>query len=159
MANEWFESTVPEEIRNGTIFRFKIKFADKEVDLDMMANMAIDYSDMVNELSKATSEFAYWAAIYCEIKHQAAVDDKAIRCRRAKVMDDVIRQSIEKGYKLTDKQLQALVDGDQKLIEMEAKYLVSSKNAAKLYYVVEAMKMKADNLRSLSGFAKLEMQG
>ena len=159
MANEWFDSTVPEEIKNGTLFKFKLKFGDKEIELDMMANIAIDYADMIGELSKAPSEFAYWAAIYCEVKHRVSVTEKAIRCRRARVVDDIIKKTIENNYKVTDKQLQALVDNDEKLVELEAKYLIDSKNASKLYYVVEAMKMKADNMRSLSGFAKLEMQG
>jgi hypothetical protein len=108
-------------------------------------------------LEDTPSEFAYWGAIYSELKMQVAKVERQIKARRGKLVDKAIKSAAQASVRLTDKQVQAIVEADQDLNRLEAKLIISNKHCGKMYFMVEAIRMKSDNLRSLAGFARIEM--
>lgn len=158
---KWFDEYVPEEVANSTIFKFAITVDNgggkKTIDVDLKADLDIDYGIIVQQLEDAPAEFAYWAAIYSELKLQSSVLERQIRARRGKLTETAINQAKEASVRLTDKQVQAIVDADKDLEKLELRHMITQKHTGKMYFMIEALKMKCDNLRSLAGFARLEM--
>jgi len=51
-----------------------------------------------------------------------------------------------------------VVESDKRLNKLETELLLANKHCGKMYFMVEAIRMKSDNLRSLAGFARAELQ-
>ncbi len=154
---KWFDDFVPEEVANSTLFQFVVNIKGQEIVVDMRADLEIEYAIIQSQLEDTPSEFAYWGAIYSELKMQVAKVERQIKARRGKLVDKAIKSAAQASVRLTDKQVQAIVEADQDLNRLEAKLIISNKHCGKMYFMVEAIRMKSDNLRSLAGFARIEM--
>lgn len=155
---KWFDEYVPDEVANSSLFKFTINLAnDKSIEVDMRADLEIDYGIIQQQLEDAPSEFAYWAAIYSELKMQVGKIERQIKSKRGKLVDTAIKDAAQAQVRLTDKQVQSIIEADDELNKLEAKLLLMNKHAGKMYFMVEAIRMKSDNIRSLAGFARIEM--
>lgn len=159
---KWYSSLIPEAVRDSTLFKFTVRIPrindePLTVEVDLTADLDIDYDMIRQQLEDTPSEFAYWAAIHSELKMQVAKLQRRLKARRGKVAYDLIKEAIARDIKLTQKQVDTAVEADSKLNELEAQLMIMEKHCGKMYYMVEAIRMKAENLRSLSGFAKIEM--
>lgn len=155
---KWFNEYVPEEVSNSSLFKFTVEVTKgQKVEVDMRADLDIDYHIVQQQLEDTPSEFAYWAAIYSELKMQISKLERMVKARRGKLIDQTVKNAAESQVRITDKQVQALIEADQELNNLEAQLIILNKHAGKMYFMVEAIKMKSDNLRSLAGFARIEM--
>ena len=153
----WFDEYVPEEVANSSLFKFTIKIADREIEVDMRADLDIDYAIIQSQLEDTPSEFAYWAAMYSELKMQVAFLERKIKNRRGKLTKTILDDAAAAQVRFTDKQIQAVIEADDVLNKLELILLRRNKHAGKMYFMVEALKMKSDNIRSLAGFARIEL--
>jgi len=155
---KWFEQYVPEEVANSSLFKFTIVLRDRKIQVDMVANLDIDYGNVQQQLEDAPAEFAYWGAIYSELKLQVSLLERHIRSVRGKIAERIVKEAMAAGMRVTDKQVQAIVDADDTVRKLETQYAILQKHTGKAYFMVEALRMKNDNLRSLAGFVRQEMQ-
>lgn len=159
---KWFRSNITEEVSDSTLFRFSIQFMDgkniRQVDVDMRADVGIDYTAIQQQLEDTPSEFAYWAAIYSELKMQCSAIERKIKVRRGVLAEALMKEVLQHQTKITDKQLNTVLEGDESLAKLERLLLIIQKHTGKMYFMVEAIKMKSDNLRSLAGFARVEYE-
>lgn len=157
---KWFTSYVSEEINDSTLFKFKVTYKhnseNRTVLVDMRADLDIDYTAIEQQLEDTPSEFAYWAALYSEVKQQSAILERKIKARRGILANNLMQEAIKNSIKVTDKQIQICIEDDEELNKLEAMLILSKKHEGKMYFMIEALRMKADNIRSLSGFAKIE---
>jgi len=155
---KWFDEYVPSEVANSTLFKFKIKIGPSQViEVDMRSDLEVDYKIVQDQLEDTPSEFAYWAAIYSELKLQVNKLERQIKAKRGKLIDKAVKEAAQANVRLTDKQVQAIIEADKELNVLEAKLMLMNKHCGKMYFMVEAIRMKSDNLRSLAGFARIEM--
>ena len=155
--SKWFNEFVPEEIGSSSLFKFAINIGDKRIEVDMRADLDIDYSIIQTQLEDTPSEYAYWAAIYSELKMRVAKLERSIKVKRGQLISTAVKEASEANLRLTDKQVQAIIEADDELNKLESILLLAEKHAGKMWFMVDAIKMKSENLRSLSGFAKTEM--
>lgn len=155
--SKWFSEYVPEEVANSSLFKFVVDINGQRVDVDMRADLDVDQRIVQQQLEDTPSEFAYWAAIYSELKMQVAKIERQVKVKRGKLVDHAIKEAAQANVKLTDKQVQSVIEADQDLNKLEALLMIANKHCGKMYYMVEAIRMKSDNLRSLAGFARQEM--
>lgn len=154
----WFTENVPEEIINSEIFRFNISISEGQaVSVDMISDLAIDYGNIQKQLEEMPSIYAYWAAMYSELKEQTAILERKIRTRKGALTKAAVAKFTKEGARLTDKQLSSVIDNDSVLTSLEEQYEKMQKNTGKMYHMVTAISMKADMIRTLAGFAKIEM--
>ena len=153
---KWFTTYIPEEVADSTLFRFSITIGQKTINVDMRSDLDIDYGAIQQQLEDTPSEFAYWAALHSEMKLQVARIERQVKSLRGKIASELVNQCLKEGFKPTDKQLQTTIDADERITKLEYTLMLAEKHAGKMYYMVEAIRMKAENLRSLSGFAKIE---
>lgn len=156
---KWFQSYISEEISDSSLFRFDIIVNDKKVSVDMRADLGIDYTAIQQQLEDTPSEFAYWAAIYSELKAGVSVLERKVKARRGIIAGLLIESAGQSNVKITDKQLATAIEGDEDLNRLEKLLVTMQKHCGKMYFMVEAIRMKSDNLRSLAGFARIEYQG
>jgi hypothetical protein len=92
--------------------------------------------------------------IYSEVKEKANVFEKKIRRRRGILTQEILleNKSLRRG------DIADIIECDNDLLEIEGQYIHLQKLVGKLYHTLEALKMKNDNIRSLSGFKKQEMR-
>ena len=155
---KWFTTNITEEVSDSTIFKFTVRINGKDIEVDMRADLEVDYSIILQQLEDTPSELAYWAAIYSELKARCSLLERKIKARRGFVSVDIIDKYSKQQTKLTDKQLLSAIDGDIILNGLETELTKIQKHTGKLYFMIEAIKMKSDNLRSLAGFARIEAE-
>jgi len=145
-------------VRDSEIFKFNISITpEQDVSIDMLADLGMDYNNIQEELEEMPSVYAYWAAMYSEVKEQCAVLERRIKARRGALAKALVNKFTREQVRLTDKQLTAVIESDKVLNELEEKKERMNKQTGKLYYMIQAIQMKSDNLRSLAGFARQEM--
>ena len=155
--SKWFEEYVPEEVANSTLFKFKIVAGGQAMEVDMCAGLDIDYSIVPDQLADTPSEFSYWASIYSELKMQVSKLERKIKTRRGQLIDNALKEAAKAQVRITDKQAASIVEADDELNKLESQLLLMEKHTGKMWFMIEAIKMKSENLRSLSGFVKIEM--
>lgn len=156
---KWIDEYVPEEVANSSLFKFKVSIGNgKKIEVDMTADLNIDYDIIQEQLEDTPSEFVYWGAILSELKMQASILERKIKSRRGKLTKELVEEANSAGVRVTDKQVSAMIEADDSLNELEAKYLLIQKHVGKMYFMVDAIRMKSESIRSLSGFAKIDYQ-
>ena len=150
---------VPQEVVDSTLFKFAVSVGkDHKIEVDMTADLNIDYDIIQQQLEDTPSEFVYWGAILSELKMQAAALERKIKARRGKLTKSLVEEANSAGVRVTDKQVTAMIEADDLLNRLEVKHLLMQKHVGKMYFMVDAIRMKSESIRSLSGFAKIDYQ-
>lgn len=157
--SKWFKDNVPDELMDSTLFKFEVNIGKgNKVEVNIASDLDIDYHDIQNQLAEVPSQFAYWSSIYSELKMQVNKIERQIKIKRGQLVDRTIKEATEAQVRLTDKQVQNIIESDDDLNKLESALIVMNKHVGKLYYMIEALRMKSDSIRSLAGFARQEMQ-
>jgi hypothetical protein len=155
---KWFTANLPAELLETSLFKFKIACQNgPTIEVDMRPDLDVDYNDVISQLEETPSIFAYWAAMYSEMKMRVALTEREVKRHRAKLIATALEQAKAADVKISVKQVEAIVEGDPRLSQLETKLALFEKHTGKMYLMIEAIRMKSENLRSLSGFVKIEM--
>lgn len=114
----------------------------------------IDYENVEHEMEEFPNKYHLWSMLYSEVKQQLAVIEKKIKKRKGFIYDEIYKQG---GGKMRRSDIADLTETDDVLNKLELDKILIEKQSQKLWFTLEALKMKNDNLRSLSGFRKQEM--
>ena len=125
----------------------KYKFVVKD-------DLKVNYENMENEMEQIPDVFHMWAMIYNEIKEQKDIIDKKIRKRRGILYREISEQG---GKNLRRSDISDIMEIDEILENLEIQHILISKQSQKVYYILESIKMKNDNMRSLAGFKRQEL--
>ncbi len=159
LEGPWSVADLPDDLKNDTVFRFTITMPNKsKIEVDLLADVDPDYDNLIEQLQSLPGQYTYYATLYSELKSQIATFERAVKTRRGKQLEYIVRTSSAKGVKLTDKQSQSLLEADDEVIKLEAKLILLNKTCGKLYHMIEAMRLKSEHLRTLSVFRRQEYQ-
>lgn len=155
----WIENYVPPELQSSILFQFKLKLPnDQTIDVDLRQDLDVDYEQLETQMMDIPAQFMFWGSVHSEMKQMAAIMERRVKARRGIIMDQAVQMAKAAGcFKLTDTQLKVIVEKDHDLNKLEEALAVVEKQAGKLWYMTEALKMKAEHLRSLAGFKKQEI--
>jgi len=146
-------SELDEDIKEA-ICTIKVTINDQKKKFNIKDDLVIDYENIETEMEEFPNKFYLWSMLYSEIKEQLAVVDKKIKKRKGIVYGDILKQG---GKSLRRADIADLVEIDTMFNELEASKIILDKQSQKLWFTLEALRMKNDNLRSLSGFKKQEL--
>ncbi len=160
---EWILKTIPEDV-SETLFKITIAVKGsskdgiegdrKRITLDILPLVGIQYDTVELDLEKTPSQLVYVAALYSELRNQVATIERAIKTKRANITKMILDQQKQEGVRLTNDQINQIVNSDEKVIQLEEALANKQMQSGKLYYYIEGIKMKNDNLRSLMGMKK-----
>lgn len=145
------------EILSSEAIIFKITMANGNIiTINMMDDLEIDYDQIEEQLQSVASIFAFYGAIYSELRMNVAVLERKIKAKRGRLYSAMLDAAKAENVKLSEKTIERLIEKDKNLIEAELNLAILNRNVGKLWYKLEALRMKCDNLRSLAGFKKQE---
>jgi len=130
-------------VLHGNVKKFSIK-----------DELKIDYENIEYEMEVFPNKYHLWSMLYSEVKEQFSVIEKKIKKRKGILYDEISKQG---GGKMRRADISDLTETDKVLNELELKKIIIEKQSQKLWFTLEALKMKNDNLRSLAGFRKQEL--
>jgi hypothetical protein len=157
-GNDWFDDNIPEDIAS-TIVRVKVNLPKKKsIERDFRPDVAVDYDNLEVQLEEIPSSFAFWSSVLAEHRAVAATVERKIKARRAALANQLLEKAKLDGIKIAQWQVEMVTEIDDKLIEFESELILVNRTLSKLYAVVDAIRMKSDNLRSLAGFKREELK-
>lgn len=153
----WISGTVPDDVADG-LFCINVLFPNgKKLAVNIAGDTEIDYEALEEQLDRVSGQFIWWAAVYSEAKAMAAILERRIKIRRAVLTSEALKSAREAGLvKVTNDQVAVIIDADETLNKWEVKLILLNRDVSKLFYMVKAIEMKSENLRSRSGFKKQE---
>lgn len=196
---KWITEHVPEELQNSHLFRFHVTFPNgTRASIDLLEDLDINFDMLEHHLETIPAQYMFWASVYSELRSLVTTWEIKISRRRAWMVKNLLGHYKEAGIKLTDKQLQQLIDSDgadkaeitseiraqnkskrepsdETVVEdqikeeynrqlkktlpyLEAQLAIQQKNTGKVYHMVEAIRMRSENCRSLAGFKRQEKE-
>lgn len=162
MSNErhrpsWISEHLPEEILQSDLFRFRVKMINgTEVTVDMINDIEIEYERLEEQMDQLPGQYVWWASVYSEAKAMVTLMERRIKIRKGNLVEAALDQARAMQVKVTNDQVNAIVEKDQKIVEWEKVLIVLQKNTGKLYHMVKALELKTELMRSRSGFKRQE---
>lgn len=127
---------------------------DKSIEFNVHEDLDINYEKLELEMDNFPQVFHLWSMIYSEIKEQQDSLETQIKKRRAHLTKFVLDNSKSQMRK---SDIDCIVDCDDELLKLDAQSIMLEKKSRKLFFTLEALRMKNDNMRSLAGFKRQEM--
>ena len=157
--SDWFEQNVPEDVAKR-IIRLKVDLGNNQIiEKDFRPDLRIDYETLEQDLETIPQAFAYWAMVYSEAKAECAKLDRIAKRRRAIITSMILEEAKSNEMpRIAEKVFRDLVEKDPKLLKIEARIILANRTMGKLWNIVEAMRIKAEALRSLAGFKRQEQR-
>ena len=109
-------------------------------------------------MASIPAQYAFWAAVYSELKMGVAIAERKLKARKGKVIERITTECNLSKVRLTADQIKSIAEADSSLIEAELKYERAQMVCGKTYHMIEAIKLKAELARSLAGFKKKEQE-
>jgi len=164
LGKDWFSRNVDDDIAK-ILVKLKISIGDdKFIERDFRPDVKIEYEELEEQLEDTPSLFAFWSSVLAEQRAQVAIIERSIKMRRGTVTRTLLEESKSVAAKgvglgtrpgLRKDDIKDLLEADKELAELDAKYIIANKRLSKLYGVVDAIRMKSEHLRSLSGFKRI----
>ena len=163
--SNWIESNVPQELIKSSLFRFDVTLRvpdpdnpgkNKKISVDILSDLDVDMDILEEQMQNLPSQYAYWSAIYSELRVAVAVAERNLKVRKGKATDEVVSRAKEAGTKVTADQVRQIVEINPALVEADLKLANAHMIAGKIYHMLEAVKMKHEVCRSLIGIKKAE---
>jgi hypothetical protein len=164
----WIDENLPTELATSSLFRFNVKLQAmvkdeetgklkrQEITVDILPDLDLDAEIVDQQMSDLPAQYAFWAAVYSEVRLGVAVAERKLKARKGEVTKLVKQEAAKEGVKLTEKEVVIIVEADARLNEAEMSFQHAQMQSGKLYHMVEALKLKAELSRSLLGLKKRE---
>lgn len=156
----WLEEHVGLDLAKA-LFTVKVTLpgSRRVIERDFTTELNIDYDELEDQLQDMPSMYAFWSAVLANQKLNAAVAERTVKRRRGKIAEELnFGGKPEDRGKLRASDIKEMIEADENLAELEAKWLQHERTVSLLFGIVRALEIKGDNLRSLAGFKRAEMK-
>jgi hypothetical protein len=150
----WWDKEIPAELAD-VIIQLKVKINNQIVNRDWRKDCKIEYDHLEDDLESMPGIFAFWSSVLAEARKNLRIAEYQIDIRKSKILREM---KIPEGVKLTVSDKENIVNLDKEYNELKAKFIELECTVSKLFGIVDSLKMKSDNLRSLAGFKREELK-
>ena len=155
--NSWWAANIDPDLA-AAIVSFKLTIQGKVVARDWRLDSDINYETLEDDLETMPSIFGFWSAVLSEARKKQKLVETRLIIKRAKILNR-IAQDMTAGMKMTKDDKDNIVNLDPEYMAIVTESIEVEVTVSKLFGIVDSMRMKSDNLRSLAGFKRAEMQG
>lgn len=156
--SKWFSDNIDDDLANA-VLKIRVKMPNGTMlERDLRPDLATDYDLLEQQLTETPSIFVFWSAALAEQRRHTASLERMIQRRKAKVSEEIFKESKKEKFKVTQYMLEELVELDEDYLKLNAELVLAKRTESKLWSIVKAIEMKSDNLRTLAGFKKQEMR-
>jgi len=132
---------------------------NKTIRVDLLANVSLDYDTVEHQLADISSELAFWSAVYAEAKYRTNILERMVKTARATAHEQILDAAAKDGVRLAQDAIKTLVEKDERVNRAELQHAQSHMVASKMFYMIEAIRMKADLGRTLTSLKRSESSG
>jgi hypothetical protein len=151
--SQWWESEIEDDLAE-VLIEFNIVLNNKKLHRDWRKDCDISYENLEDDLETVPSILAFWSAVLAEARKKLRTLELKVDIKKAKIMR---RIKPPEGVKLTVADKESIIMVDAEYGELLARKIELEATVSKLFGIVDAIKTKADNLRSLAGFKRAEL--
>lgn len=151
----WWEKEIPEEI-SDVLVTLRVKINGKQVTRDWRKDCGVDYDRLEDDLTTMSSIYSFWTAVLADSRKNLRIAEYQIDIRKSKIMREI---KVPEGVKLTVADKESIINIDPEMAQLVIKQIELENIVQKIFGIVDSLKMKADNLRSLAGFKRAELSG
>jgi hypothetical protein len=154
----WIDKNINKDVADY-LFNIKLNCMPKRIGMfqrDLRPDVTIDFDNLEEELEQTPEMFAFWSQLFAEQKAKVA---KLIRQReitRGYVRSTMLKEAREQGTTLRAEDLKEIINSDKYLVEIDKEIIIEKRKEDKVRAVVDALRLKSEHLRSLSGFKREE---
>lgn len=167
----WVEeniAAVAPDLMGTTLFKFKVRLQVisgkddnskpifKEIDVDMLPDLDLDYEILEQQMQDVPSQYAFWSSVYSEVRMGVAIAERKLKMKYGQAYEQVQKEFEANKIKPTIEVIKRIVEKDTNIMKADIEYQKLQMQAGKLYHMLEALKMKAELARSLAGFKRNE---
>jgi hypothetical protein len=132
---------------------------NKTVSVDIATDVSLNYEEVENQLPDIPAQFSFWAAVYAEAKYRVNILERVVKTARAVAHDTVLQAALRENTRLAQDSIKQLVEKDERVNHAEGQLAQAHMVTSKLYYMVEAIRMKGDLARTLTSLKRSEQSG
>ena len=170
----WIEENIAiiaPDLLGTTLFKFKVqlqvidgkdnqtgKIKRKELEVNMLPDLDLDYEILEQIIQDIPAQYAYWAAVYSEVRMGVGLAERKLKMRYGQVIEKLNKEFEDRKYKPTVEVIKRIVEKDEAIAKADIEYQKAQMQCGKLYHMLEAIKMKAELARSLAGFKRNEQE-
>lgn len=130
---------------------------NKQIVVNLVPDIRLSYDNVEKSLEDIPSQYAYWSAVYAETKLRVNQLERAVKTVRGRIYRELNdAQRIEK-VRIPQDSMKHIAEDDARLVAAESDLNIATMQCQKLYYMVEALRMKADLARTLTSLKREEM--
>ena len=134
----------------------QLSFKHRTIEVNMVPDLDLDYEILEQQMQHLPSQYAFWAAVYSEVRSKVALQERELKARKGEAITTAQDRARENGIKLPVELVKAVSEADKKVIIADALLQDYQMKCGKLFHMLEALKMKAELARSLAGFKRQE---
>lgn len=168
----WIEqniATVAPDLLGTTLFKFKVRLQVitnkidnkpqyKEIEVNLLPDLDLDYEILEQQMQDIPAQYAFWAAVYSEVRMSVAIAERKLKMRYGQAMERVQKEFNDRGLKPTVEVVKRIVEKDDEIAKADLEFQKLQMQSGKLYHMLEALKIKAEQARSLAGFKRNELE-
>jgi len=139
------------------LFRIRVKVGGQVVDKDFIPDVEIDQDNLIEEMSKIPAIFAFWSMVLAEQSLNKNVAERKYKRIRSRARDKILKDARTAGYTIRIGDVDELVDGTDEVTKSHAELMVHERILSKVFGIRDALRIKADVLRSLASQKRQEM--
>lgn len=137
------------------------------VERSFREDLGITMIDLEEQMMDAPSIYAFWSSLLSEQQMMVAALERKVKIRRAAVKRELKAEAAKlaaSGGGLSSRtglnrdDIDDLMSDDTEIMDLEADLIKARRTEGKLWGIVNAVKMKAETMRSLAGFKKQEYE-
>ncbi len=156
--------SIPDDIFYS-VFRLEVKTPQGRIAQDIYPFVHFDYhadpsgDTLIQEVSEIAAKYSFWSMVLADGKFAVAVAKRKVLHRRGKVMNEILQQARIEGVSAPRRQdVEDLIEADPELTKANLELMLAERTESKLLGVVLSLKVKSEELRTLAGFKKQEIQ-
>lgn len=153
----WIKDNISPEIADY-LFNIKVILPDRVgvYQKNLKADLMVDFDNLEEELQTSSEMICFFDLLLAEQKSVVAHLEHKIRLTRGTITDSIAEKwkNLNKEIRSTD--LKQIIESDEDIIKLQARINKEILVEDKLKAVINGLKIKNDNARSLAGFKKEE---
>ena len=102
---KWINENLPEELLGTDFFVFRVELKAKDpktgkpvvISIDMLPDLDLDYDIIEQQMENLPAQYAFWAAVYSELRNNVAFLERAVKIRKGQVIEEVQKSARDEG--------------------------------------------------------------
>lgn len=153
--NKWWESNIEKDIAEMLI-ELKAKLSGKSITRDWTLDLKLDYEHLDKDMEEIPSILAFWSSVLASARKEKALNEMKMDIRRSKILKE-LSTNMPEGVKLTVKDKDDMIKIDPIWVKLKTNEIEIDATVSKLFGIVDALKIKAENLRSFASMKRAEL--